>query len=92
MRKNIREIVIFIFLLLSSILSWGADNDHLAKLTSKFSNGLLSDDHGVLNIKDLALNACRLNPPAFVPGATNTYEYWIFFENDSISRLLPIYQ
>jgi hypothetical protein len=79
-----RALQILFFILLSSILANGADSAHLAELKSKFPNGLLSDDHGVLNIKDLALNACRLKPPAFAPGATNTYEYWICFENKSI--------
>lgn len=79
-----KGVQILFFILLSSILANGADGAHLAKLKSKFPNGLLSDDHGVLNIKDLARNACRLKPPAFVPGATNTYEYWICFENESI--------
>jgi hypothetical protein len=84
MWETMRALQILFFILLSSILANGADSAHLAELKSKFPNGLLSDDHGVLNIKDLALNACRLKPPAFAPGATNTYEYWICFENKSI--------
>ncbi len=71
-------------ILLSSILASGSDNVHLAKLKSRFPNGLLSDDYGVLNIKDLALNACRLKPPPFIPGATDSYQYWICFENKNI--------
>ncbi len=84
MRKNIEGIVVFFFLLLSSIMSRGADNAHLAKLKSKFPNGLLSDDYGVLNLKDLALNACRLKPPPFIPGATHSYQYWICFERKNV--------
>lgn len=86
MRKIIGGIVIFFFSLLSSVLAGGADNAHLAKLKSKFPNGLLSDDFGGLTIKDLALNACRLKPPPFVPGATDSYEYWICFEKKMFYR------
>lgn len=61
--------MIFFSLLFSSILVCGAENAHLDKLKSMFPNGLLSDDYGVLTQNDLALNACRLKPPPFIPGA-----------------------
>jgi len=81
-----RWLQILLFILLSSALTNGAENAHLAKLKLKFPNGLLSDDYRVLNIKDLALNACRLKPPPFIPGATHSYQYWICFE---IKNILP---
>lgn len=84
MRKTIVGVAIFFCLLLSSIVTQGTDNAHLAKLKSKFPNGLLSDDYGVLTLKDLALNACRLKPPPFISGATYSYQYWICFERKNV--------
>ncbi|NQW45012.1 MAG: hypothetical protein HQ462_06370 [Deltaproteobacteria bacterium] len=62
----------------------GVTSEHLAKLKSKYPHGLLSDDYGVLTVKDLALNACHIKPEPFVPGAFTPYEYWICFESKNI--------
>lgn len=84
MRKTIKIFLIFVWLLQMSNLVYGAESAHLTKLKSKFPNGLLSDDYGVLTLNDLALNACRLKPPPFIPGATHSYQYWICFESKSV--------
>lgn len=84
MWKSIKMFLIFVWLFQISNLVYGAESAHLAKLKSRFPNGLLSDDYGELNIEDLALNACRLKPPPFIPGATHFYQYWICFENKKI--------
>ncbi len=84
MRQSIKNIVILFSILFSPILSSGANDVHLAKLTLRFPNGLLGDDYEILSLKDLALNACRLKPPPFIPGATHWYQYWICFENKNI--------
>jgi hypothetical protein len=84
MQKAVIAVVTFCCLFLSSTIAYGVDSPHLAKLKSKFPNGLLSDDYGVLSLKDLALNACRLKPPLFSPGATDWYQYWICFERKNV--------
>jgi hypothetical protein len=84
MWKKIEMFLIFVWLLQISNLAYGAESAHLTKLKSKFPNGLLTDDYGVLTLNDLALNACRLKPPPFVPGATHSYQYWICFERKSV--------
>lgn len=84
MRQNIIIVTFFFLLFNISIFSYGAANAHLTELKSKFPNGLLSDDYGVLTLEDLALNACRLKPPLFIPGATHVYEYWICFKSKDV--------
>jgi hypothetical protein len=61
-----------------------SSTSHLTELKSKYPYGLLNDDYGVLTLNDLALNACRIKPEAFVPGALHPYEYWLCFESKSI--------
>lgn len=84
MWKSIKIFLIFVWLFQISSLVYGAESAHLTKLKSKFPNGLLTDDYRVLTLNDLALNACRLKPPPFIPGATQFYQYWICFENKNV--------
>lgn len=84
MWKVLRSFFIFAWIFQISVFVYGSEPGHLTKLKLKFPNGLLSDDYGILSLNDLALNACRLKPPPFVPGATDSYEYWICFENKNI--------
>jgi len=84
MQKNLKSRIIIYLLLQFSILVYAADSAHLMELKSKFPYGLLGDDYGILNLSDLALNACRIKPTPLVPGNTHLYEYWICFESKSI--------
>jgi hypothetical protein len=83
MRKVI-GLTLFLLFHFFSCCIYGANLSHLAELNSKFPNGLLGDDYGVLKVKDLALNNCGIKPPKFIPGDTNVYEYWICFETKNV--------
>jgi len=85
MWNSLKGSFIVFLLLQATFFAYGAESTHLKKLKSKFPNGLLSDDYGVLTLKDLALNTCRIKPPPFVPGTLHVYEYWICFGNKNIS-------
>lgn len=84
MRKGLISVTFFFWLLHISIFTFGKARNHLSELTSKFPNGLVGDDYGVLTTEDLALNTCRLKPPPFSPGATHVYEYWICFKSKEV--------
>jgi len=78
--------LLILCLCLVSSLSFGATDNHLAELKSKFPYGLLGDDYGVLTLKDLAINACDVTPKPFNSAAHYyPYEYWQCFERKSIS-------
>ena len=75
MRKILIGILPLFLLFWIPIIAHGeVTSEHLAKLKSKYPHGLLSDDYGVLTVKDLALNACHIKPEPFVPGAFTPYE------------------
>src|SRR5437868_1384821 len=68
-------------------LAFGASDNHLAELQTRFPYGLLGDDHGILTLKDLARNACEVIPRPFNSSSTHyyPYEYWQCFKSKSIS-------
>lgn len=78
------QILTSMFLFLFSAVAQNTASEHLFELKSKYPYGLLGDDYGVLTIKDLALNACRIKPELFVFGTLNPYEYWLCFDSKTI--------
>jgi hypothetical protein len=83
-QRLVKGFFIFVFYLISSIAF--AQGGHLAELKSKFPYGLLSDDYGILNVNDLAINACIAEPRIFNPdNRYHSYEYWQCFESKTIS-------
>jgi hypothetical protein len=85
MRRKIipTRFLILIFLTLPAI---GVPSDHVQLLNSKFPHGLIGDDHGILKLSDLAINACNFKSHAFPPEPfSNPYEYWSCFETQKIS-------
>ena len=86
MRKKLinRFFLLVVYLALNS--PFNATADHLTELNAKFHYGLLSDDYGILNSKDLAINACGVRPEllSFKSGPT-AYQYWRCFESKNIS-------
>jgi len=85
-QKKLRQTIIILICSLFTTSSWGAHSEHLSSLNSKFPYGLLSDDHGILSISDLAINACRIKAEPFLPRPFVTpYEYWQCFDKKSIS-------
>jgi hypothetical protein len=53
---------------------------------SSLAYGLLGDDHGVLTLNDLAINACFVVPKQFkATSPYYPYEYWQCFKSKSIS-------
>ncbi len=79
----IRGLAMLTLYLISS-LAFGATSHHLEELKSKFPYGLLSDDHGILTLDDLASNACNAKPKPFSP-SSHSYQYWQCFESKNIS-------
>ena len=84
MQKNLIGAFMFFSIYPTASFAYSPSSDHYSELKSKYPYGLLSDDHGVLTLNDLALNACHIKPEAFVPGALNPYEYWLCFESKSV--------
>lgn len=52
-----------------------SDESHLESLRKQFPYGLLGDDHGLLNVKDLARNATIGDEEPF-SAKSNAYPYW----------------
>jgi hypothetical protein len=64
----------------------GEPSDRLKTFKEKFPYGLLNNDHGILNVNDLAINACIAIPKPFkISSNYYPYEYWQCFESKSIS-------
>lgn len=85
MRQSLANGLFLLILCLISGVAFGAA-DHLTELKSRFPYGLLSDDYGILNMNDLAINACIAEPRPF--NANNQYypyAYWQCFESKTIS-------
>lgn len=87
MRQRLVNGSFLLILCLISSLAFGVTDNHLAELKSKFPYGLLGDDHGVLTVKDLAINACDVYPKQFNANRHQyyPYEYWQCFESRNIS-------
>ncbi|PWU17072.1 MAG: hypothetical protein C5B49_09565 [Bdellovibrio sp.] len=86
MRQRLINGLYWLCLCLFSSLAFGSADNHLAELKSKFPYGILGDDHGILTMDDLALNACDAKPELFVPtGRSRPYQYWQCFENKTVS-------
>lgn len=59
---------------------------HVAELKSKFPYGLIGDDHGLLILNDLAINACDVVPKPLNPNSHYyPYECWQCFESKTVS-------
>jgi hypothetical protein len=56
---------------------------HLEKLKASYPYGLLGDDHGILTVDDLALNACIADPQP-VSDEIGAYPYWQCFESENV--------
>ncbi len=86
MRQRLIDGSSLIILCLISNLVFGSTDNHLVDLKLKFPHGLVSDEHGILNVEDLAINACEVRPRPF--NSTSLYypyEYWQCFETKKIS-------
>jgi hypothetical protein len=84
-KKLIRGFCLLVFHFVST-LAFGTASGHLAELNSRFPYGLLSDDHGILTVNDLATNACLVRPKLFNPISDhNPYDYWQCFESKTVS-------
>jgi hypothetical protein len=83
MRQALRNIWALAFLI--PIIASGSGSDHLSFLRSKFPDGLLGNDYGILTLNDLALNACYFKPEPFALDFETPYEYWQCFESKFIS-------
>ncbi|MBX9704607.1 MAG: hypothetical protein K2X39_10680, partial [Silvanigrellaceae bacterium] len=71
-----------LFLLLISLdIRIFAESKHLKMLLSKHPYALLGDDYGVLNLDDLAINACRVKPSPFTLPDPSNYPRWQCFES-----------
>ena len=84
MRKILIGILIIFSLSQTLLFAQESISHHLTELKSKYPYGLLNDDHGILTINDLALNACHIKPEPFVLGGFTPYEYWLCFESTAI--------
>ena len=83
-QRLIKGFLLLVFSFISGITT--AESGHLAELKSKFPYGLLTDDYGILNVSDLAINACIAEPRIFNPeNHYHPYEYWQCFESKTIS-------
>ena len=86
MRQRLIGMSLLLILCLISDATLGAAENHLAELKSKFPYGLLGDDHGILAMGDLAINACGAYPEPFSLATRNfAYQYWQCFESKNIS-------
>lgn len=84
-KKIIRTLSLLMLCFISS-LSFGATHSHLNELKLKFPDGLLGDDHGILDSSDLAINVCSARPKPFnLNSSPYPYEYWQCFESKTIS-------
>ncbi len=61
------NIISFFLAYLITSSAFTAPSQYLITLKSKFPNGLLGNDYGILTVGDLALNACRFKPRLFPP-------------------------
>jgi hypothetical protein len=77
------HLLIYFFI---SSLSLASVERHTADLKLQFPHGLLSDDHGILNSDDLAINACEVRPRPFdINSRYYPYEYWQCFKSKNFS-------
>lgn len=76
-------IVIFtLAFFISSCIS--LESKHLQLLKEKYPHGLLTDDYGILNIDDLAINTCDGEPSLYGTGNL-AYQYWQCFPTKDVS-------
>ncbi len=86
MRKKLISISTLFLLSFLSVFAFAGSKNHLAELNAKFPYGLLGDDHGVLTVNDLAINACDVEARPFTADTSYyPYAYWQCFESKSIS-------
>lgn len=76
---------IVIILLIGNISSAKDHQSHLQKLKREFPYGLVTDDFGILNRKDLKINACIANPVPFTDeNMYSPYPRWQCFDGQKI--------
>lgn len=75
-----QKILVFLFLGYCTT-ALGIQQTHPHSLKSDFPYGLLTDDFGILNTKDLKTNTCIAGPTPFSDqDKTSPYPYWQCFE------------
>lgn len=66
---------------MSGYLLAGDHSSHLQELNKRYPYGLLTDDFGILNEKDLKINSCGVEPEVFSERSkVSPYAYWQCFE------------
>lgn len=84
MQKEIVSAVALIFTLVLGCNT--APNRRMDSAIKEYPFGLLGDDYGILNVKDLALNAQIAEPKPFSPESIS-YPYWQCFESKKAAFL-----
>ncbi|MBX9704032.1 MAG: hypothetical protein K2X39_07745 [Silvanigrellaceae bacterium] len=80
MRKKITSLFLTLIFFIINIKTF-AKSKHLETLISKHPYALLGDDYGILNLDDLAINACRARPSPFTLQDFSDYPRWQCFES-----------
>jgi len=78
-----KKIIVFLCGLTS--VAYSASLSHLDELKKESPFGLLTNDYGILNKKDLRLNRCSATPAPFQDPPINfVFAYWQCFEKEKI--------